>query len=156
MKNQKAIGLIKLIILAVIIIGVIIFIATNNKSNFKTTIEWGSKPSNEYFELLATAFDSKLLGTTNGTLSLASFNTLGRDVKKANGKWFKNSNVSFWSQVLYEDNNEMVTLTDGEHVAIFSFEEGVSGVSYYFVDEELLTRMGYNMNEFKGCRITIK
>ena len=50
----------------------------------------------------------------------------------------------------------MVTLTDGEHVAIFSFEEGVSGVSYYFVDEELLTRMGYNMNEFKGCRITIK
>jgi len=155
-KNEKGISLITLIIIAVIIIGVIIFIATNNKTNFKTNIEWGYTPSDEYFELLATAFDGKLLGNKEGTLSLESFNTLGRDVKKANGKWFKNSKVSFWSQVLYEDNNEMVTLTDGEHVAIFSFEEGVSGVAYYFVDEELLMRMGYNMNEFKGCRITIK
>lgn len=156
MKSQKGISLIKLIIIAVIIVGVIIFIATKNKTNFRTTIEWGYTPSNEYFELLATAFDSKLLGSNEGTLSLESFNTLGRDVKKANGKWFKNSNVSFWSQVLYEDNNEMVTLTDGEHVAIFSFKDGVSGISYYFVDEELLMRMGYNINEFKGCKITIK
>lgn len=156
MKNQKGISLITLIILVVIIIGVIIFIVSNNQGKTMTKIEWGYTPSDEYYELLATAFDSRLLGSKEGTLSLASFNTLGKDVKKAGGKWFKKSNVNFWSQVVYEDNNEMVTLTDGEHVAIFNFTNGISGVSYYFADEELLTRMGYNINEFKGCKITIK
>lgn len=45
MRNQKGITLIKLIIIAVVIIGVIIFIVANNQGNVTTDIESGYMPS---------------------------------------------------------------------------------------------------------------
>ena len=92
MRNEKGITVIKLIIIAIIIIGVIIFIIANNQGNVMTDIEWGYMPSPEYYELRLAITTSETLGSGTGTLSLESFNTLGKDVKNANGKWFKNSN----------------------------------------------------------------
>ncbi len=156
MKNQKKISLKKLILIAVIIIGVIIFITTNNKTNLKTNIEWGSKPSNEYFELLRIVLDSKLLKSEEGTLSLSSFNTLGKDVKKAGGKWFDSSIYDFWAQTLYKDNYEIVTLTNGWQIAIFMYKDGIDYVTYYFMSKEELRKNGYDIIDFIGCKVTIK
>jgi len=157
MKNQKGISLIKLIIFAVIIIGVIVFIVANNQGNVMTDIEWGYMPSPEYYELRLAATTSETLGSGKGTLSLASFNTLGKDVKKANGKWFKNSNVNFRALILDDETGEMVTLTDGKHVAVFMFEEGNNYVEYVFADEDFLETIGMsNYNLLGGYKITIK
>lgn len=157
MKNQKGITLITLIILAVIIIGIIIFIVANSQGNVMTDIEWGAMPSPEYYELRLAATTSETLGSGKGKLSLASFNTLGKDVKKANGRWFKNSNGNFRTLILDDENGEMVTLTDGEHVAIFSFDNGANSVSYSFFDEGLLKDYKLtDMNLLGGYKITIK
>lgn len=154
MKNQKGITLIKLIIIAIIIIGVIIFIVANNQGNVMAEIEWGYMPSPEYYELRLAAATSAVYG--NGSLSLASFNSLGKDVKKANGRWFKKSNVNFRARIL-DSTDEMVTLTDGEYVAIFMFNDGDNYVKYVFADEEyleLLNMTKYNL--LSGYKITIK
>ena len=155
MKNQKGISLITLIIFIAIIIGVIIFIIANNQGNVMTDIEWGYMPSTEYYELRLAVTTSETLG--NGTLSLASFNTLGKDVKKANGKWFKKSNVNFRGKILDSDTGEMVTLTDGENVAIFMFDNGNNYVDYVFADEDYLEFLGMTQyNLLSGYKITIK
>ena len=157
MKNEIGITLIKLILIAVIIIGVIIFIVANNQYNIVADIEWGSKPSDEYYELLAASFDGKLLGNGTGTLSKESFDKLGKDVKKANGKWFKRSDSNFMSKVLYDDDVEMVTLTDGENVAIFRFRNGDNSVSYNFLDEEWLKIYNLtDLNLLEGYKIAIE
>lgn len=157
MKNQKGIGLIKLIIIAVIIIGVIIFIIKNSQGNVMTDIKWGYMPSSEYYELRLAATTSEVYGSGKGTLSLSSFNTLGRDVKKANGRWFKNSNVNFKTRILDADNTESVTLTDGEHVAMFRFKDGENFVHYYFYDKNDLKSFGLEkFNLLEGYKITIK
>ncbi len=156
MKNQKGIGLIKLVIIIAVVIGVIIFIVRNTQGKTMTDIEWGYMPSSEYYELRLAATTSEISNGT-GILSLESFNTLGRDVKKANGKWFKNSNVNFKTKILDEGNTETVTLTDGEHVAIFRFENGDNVVSYKFWNKDDIK--AFRMEEFNllgGYRITIK
>ncbi len=156
MKNEKGITLMKLIIIAIIIIVVIIFIVANNQGNVMTDIEWGYMPSPEYYELRLAATTSEISNGT-GTLSLASFNTLGKDVKDANGKWFKNSNVNFRALILDGDTGEMTTLTDGEHVAVFMFEEGNDYVDYVFADEEFLETLGMSdYNLLGGYKITIE
>ena len=155
MKNQKGISLITLIILIAIIVGVIIFIIANNQGNVMTDIEWGYMPSTEYYELRLAVTTSETIG--NGTLSLASFNTLGKDVKKANGRWFKKSNVNFCGKILDSDTGEMVTLTDGENVAIFMFDNGNNYVDYVFADEDYLEFLGMTQyNLLSGYKIIIK
>lgn len=144
-----------LIILAVIVIGVIIFIV-GSQNGGAVKIEWGSKPSNEYFELLNIVFESKLLKRDEGTLSLSSFNTLGKDVKKAGGKWFNSSIYDFWAQTLYKDNYEIVTLTNGWQIAIFMYKDGIDYVTYYFMTKEELMKNGYDIIDFICCEVTIK
>lgn len=157
MKSQKGISLITLIlIIAIIVIG-IIFIVGNNQGKEKTDIEWGYMPSTEYYELRLAATTSEVYGSGKGTLSMKSFNTLGRDVKNAGGKWFKNSNVNFKSFIIDDSSSEGVTLTDGENVAIFVFQDGSNKVNYCFLNKEQLK--DYDLTEFNllgGYRITIK
>lgn len=155
MKSQKGISLITLIILVVVIFFIVVFIIAGNHSKKETYIEWGYMPSSEYYELRLAATTSEVSNGT-GTLKLESFNTLGREVKKAKGQWFKNSNVNFKTKILDAYGTESVTLTDGEHVAIFRFKDGENFVHYYFYDENDLQ---YNLKEFnllQGYRITIK
>lgn len=157
MKNQKGISLITLILIIVIIIGVIIFIVANNQGKTMTDIEWGYMPSSEYYELRLAATTSEVSGAGSGTLSLASFNTLGKDVKNAGGKWFKNSNVNFKTKILDADDTETVTLTDGEHVAIFRFKNGDNFVSYKFWDKDDIKAVEMEkFNLLNGYKITIK
>ena len=143
MKNNKGISLIKLIliVIAIIIIG-IIFIDVKNQV---VEIKWGYMPSTEYYELKLAATTSEVYGAGKGTLSLASFNTLGRDVKNAGGKWFKDSSVNFRAAIEQLDGGELITLTDGEHTAIFAFTDGDNCVYYTFSNEE-----------HTGYRITIR
>ena len=144
MKNKKGITLIKLIIIAVVIIGVIIFIV-GSQNGGAVKIEWGYMPSTEYYELILAATKSEIYGSGAGTLSLASFNTLGRDIKNAGGKWFKNSNVNFKASVEELEDGEVTTLSDGEHTATFVFTNGDNYVYYLFSNKN-----------HKGYRITIK
>ena len=130
MKNQKGIALIYLILIIAIIIGVIIFIVLNNQGKVTTNINWGNFSSVEYYELRLAATTSEVNGYGSGTLSLASFNTLGRDVKKAGGKWFKDSSLNFSSFILDDDSGEGVSLTDGEHVVVFIRAKGNDYVGY--------------------------
>lgn len=142
MRNEKGISLIPLIIIIAIVVG-IIFIFNSSKSS--TEIKWGYMPSTEYYELRLAATTSEVNGSGKGTLSLASFNTLGKDVKKAKGKWFKNSNVNFKASVLDKDNMEITTLSDGEYTATFSFDNSSDYVYYTFKKED-----------HTGYKITIK
>lgn len=120
-------------------------------------IEWGYMPSSEYYELRLAATTSEVSGTGSGTLSLTSFNTLGKDVKKAGGKWFKNSNVNFKTKILDADDTESVTLTDGEHVAIFRFKDGDNFVRYTFWDKDDIKDVEMEkFNLLNGYKITIK
>lgn len=51
----------------------------------------------------------------------------------------------------------MVTLTDGEHVAIFMFNDGNDYVDYTFAYEDFLETLRMsNYNLLGGYRITIK
>lgn len=167
MRNQKGISLITLIIIIAIVVIGIIFISANNSSNNSSNnsgnnqgnriavINWGAMPSTEFYELKLAATQSEVYGAGKGTFSLASFNTLGRDVKNAGGKWFKDSSVNFRARVL--DNGNSITLTDGEHVAAFMYTEGKDTVDYFFADEDFLEEM--NMAEdnlLGGYKITIK
>ena len=102
-------------------------------------------PSTEYYELILAATKSEIYGSGAGTLSLASFNTLGRDIKNAGGKWFKNSNVNFKASVEELEDGEVTTLSDGEHTATFVFTNGDNYVYYLFSNKN-----------HKGYRITIK
>ena len=157
MKSERGITLIKLLIIAIIIIAVIIFIVANSQGNSMVNIEWGYMPSSEYYELRLAATTSETLGSGTGTLPLESFNTLGKDVKKAGGKWFKKSNVNFRALILDDDTGEMVTLTDGEHVAVFIFNDGNDYVDYTFADEDFLETLGMSdYNLLGGYKITIE
>lgn len=155
MKNQKGISLIALIIFIIAIFFIVIVFIALNHSQKETYIEWGYIPSSEYYELRLAATTSEVANGT-GTLSQESFNTLGRDVKKAKGKWFKNSNVNFKTKILDADSTESVTLTDGEHVALFRFKNGEDFVHYYFYDEDDLQYSLKEYNLLQGYRITIK
>ncbi len=120
-------------------------------------IEWGYMPSSEYYELRLAATTSEVSGAGSGTLSLESFNTLGKDVKKAGGKWFKNSNVNFKTKILDADDTESVTLTDGEHVAVFRFKDGDNFVRYTFWDKDDIKDVEMEkFNLLNGYKITIK
>lgn len=143
MRSEKGITLTKLIIIVGIAIVGIILISNSSKSS--TKIEWGYMPSSEYYELRLAATTSEVSGSGTGTLSQASFNTLGKDVKKAKGKWFKNSNVNFKASVLDNGNTEITTLSDGEHTATFTFDNSSNYVYYTFKSED-----------HTGYRITIK
>lgn len=156
MRNQNGISLITLIIIIAIVIGAIVFFIVNSQGSTSAKIEWGSKPSNEYFELLSIVFDSKLLKSEEGTLSLSSFNALGEDVKKAGGKWFDSSIYDFWAQTLYKDNYEIVTLTNGWQIAIFMYKDGIDYVTYYFMSKEELMKNGYDIIDFIGCKVIIE
>ena len=161
MKNEKGISLIMFIILAIIIV-VIIFIIANSQGKSMVNIEWGYMASLEYYELRVAATTSAAYGYGSGTLSKSSFNTLGKDVKNAGGKWFKNSDVSFKTQILDDASGEGVTLTDGEHVAIFLFVDGNDYVFYMFLDEEevknstVLDEYLKGKNLLSGYKITIE
>lgn len=140
------------------IIGIILIVSnTNNSSKAITKIEWDYMPSTEYYELRLAALTSEAYGAGSGTLSIASFNTLGKDVKNAGGKWFKNSNVNFKTKILDEDSLEAVSLTDGEYAALFLFDNQANYVLYAFGDEEFFNSMGIShYNLLSGYRITIK
>lgn len=156
MKNQKGISLIALIFIVILIFFIVVFIIASNHSSNTTDIEWGYMPSSEYYELRLAATTSEVSNGT-GTLKIESFNTLGRDVKKAKGIWFKNSNVNFKTKILDADGTESVTLTDGEHVAIFRFKSGDNVVSYKFFDKDDLKAYGLEkFNLLEGYRIVIK
>lgn len=143
MKSEKGITLVKLIfIVGIIIVGIILI---SNSSKSSTKIEWGYIPSPEYYELRLAATTSELYGAGSGTLSQASFNTLGKDIKKAKGKWFKDSNINFKASVLDNGNTEITTLSDGEHTATFTFDYSSNYVYYTFKNED-----------HAGYRITIK
>lgn len=157
MKNNKGISLITfIIIIAIIIVAIVIF--ASNKGKSMVNIEWGYMPSSEYYELRLAATTSEVSGAGKGTLSQASFNTLGKDVKNAGGKWFKNSNVNFRSFIIDDSSGEGVSLTDGEHVAIFILETGNDYVGYMFLDKNQVQK--YNemtgKNLLEGYKITIK
>lgn len=156
MKNQKGIALKTLIIIVAVVIAGIFFIAKNNVGKVMTDIEWGAMPPSEYYELRLAATTSEVANGT-GTLSLASFNTLGREVKKAKGLWFKNNNVNFKARIWDVDDTESVTLTDGEHVAIFRFKSGDNVVSYNFYDKDDIKHLGLEeFNLLGGYKIIIK
>lgn len=143
MKNQKGISVITLIIIVVIVIGIIMLVFVKNQGKEKTNIKWGYMPSSEYYELNLAATTSEVYGS--GTLSLKSFNTLGRDVKKAKGKWFKNSNVNFRAKSEKIGSYDIITLTDGENTATFKFDNISDYVEYTF-----------KKGSASGYRITIK
>lgn len=134
MKNQKGISLIKLIIIVGIVIVGIILIFCSDKSS--TKIKWGYIASSEYYELRLAATTSEAFGNGKGTLLQTSFNTLGKDIKKAKGKWFKNSNVNFKASILDTGNTEITTLSDGEHTATFTFDNSSNYVYYTFKSED--------------------
>lgn len=144
MKKENGISIIMLAIIVVIIIFGIICIIANNQGGGTVKIKWGYVPSSEYYELRLAATTSEVVNGT-GTLSLSSFNTLGKDIKKARGKWFKNSNVNFKASVSDANGKEITTLTDGTHTATFTFDN-VSNYVYYTFTNEAHT----------GYRITIK
>jgi len=144
MKNNKGISLIKLIIIVAIII-IAIFIFANNQGKSKVNLQWGAMPSTEYYELKLAATTSEVYGAGSGTLSQASFNTLGRDVKNAGGKWFKDSNVNFKASVFESGGVEIITLTDGKHTASFTAMQSLDYVIYTFTTEDHI-----------GYKITIK
>lgn len=144
LKNQKGISIITLIIIVVIVIGAIVIFA-NNQGKTNVEIEWGYMPSTEYYELRVAVAQSELYGAGKGTLSQTSFNTLGRDVKKAGGKWFKNNNVNFKASTSDLEGIEITTLSDGEHTATFKFKTDSNYVSY-----------SYTNDDHKGYKITIK
>ena len=160
LRNQKDITLIMFIVIIGIIIGMIIFIA--NQGNTMANIEWGYMPSAEYNELRSAAAKSELYGNGAGTLSLESFYTLSKDVKKANGQWFKNSDVDFKTLIIDYESKEGVTLTDGKHVAIFIFVDGYDYVFYMFLDKEQIKNSNVldeylkNKSLLSGYKITIK
>lgn len=143
MKNQKGISLITLILIVIIaVIAIIIVVSSFGKK--KVNLEWGAMPSTEYYELKLAATTSEVYSGA-GTLSLASFNTLGRDVKKAGGKWFKDSDVNFRASVFESGGVEIVTLTDGKHTATFTAMQSLDYVIYTFEKEN-----------HTGYKITIK
>lgn len=157
MKNEKGISLIKIIIIvAIVIIAIVIF--ASNQGKVTTNIKWDDIPSVEYYELRLAATKSEVSGYGSGTLSQASFNTLGKAVKKAGGKWFKDSNINFSSFILDDDSGEGVSLTDGEHVAVFIRTNGNDDVGYMFLETEqqlnYYNKTGKNL--LKSYRITIK
>ncbi len=160
MKSEKGISLIKIIIFAIIIV-VILCIIANSQGKSMVNIEWGYTPSTEYYELRLAATESEVYGYGSGTLSKSSFNSLGEDIKKANGKWFKNSDVNFKTLILDDASGEGVTLTDGEHVAIFLFVDGNDYVFYMFLDKEeaknnsVIKKLNKE-NLFGGYKITIE
>ena len=158
MENQKGIALIYLILIIVIIIGAIIFIITNNQGKVTTNIKWDTIPSVEYYELRLAATQSEVSGNGIGKLSKTSFNTLGKAVKKANGKWFKNSNTKFSSFILDDESGEGVSLTDGKHVAVFIHVNNNDYVGYMFLETEQQLKY-YNKtgkNLLSGYTITIE
>ena len=143
MKNDKGITIITLIIIiAIVVVAIVIFFSNQGKT--KVNLEWGAMPSTEYYELKLAATTSEVYSGA-GTLSLASFNTLGRDVKNAGGKWFKNSNVNFKASVFESGGVEIVTLTDGKHTATFTAMQNLDYVIYTFTNED-----------HTGYKITIK
>lgn len=143
MKNEKGISIITLIIIiAIIVVAIVIFLSSQGKD--KVNLEWGAMPSTEYYELKLAATTSEVANGA-GTLSLASFNTLGRDVKNAGGKWFKDSNVNFKASVFESGGVEIVTLTDGKHTASFTVMQNLDYVIYTFTNED-----------HTGYKITIK
>lgn len=144
MKDQKGISLITLIIIVIIAV-IAIFIVASNFSKTKVNLQWGAMPSTEYYELKLAATTSEVYGGGTGTLSLASFNTLGRDVKNAGGKWFKDSNVNFKASVFESGGVEIITLTDGKHTASFTSMQSLDYVIYTFKKEN-----------HTGYKITIK
>lgn len=157
MKKQNGISLITLIIIIAIVFIGIIFIIASNQNGGIVEIKWGYMPSSEYYELRLAATTSEVSGAGSGTLSQASFNTLGKDVKNAGGKWFKNSNVNFKTKILDADDTETVTLTDGEHVAIFRFKNGDNFVSYKFWNKDDIKAVEMEkFNLLNGYKITIK
>ena len=132
MKNQKEIGLIALIIIIIMVVAGIMLIFNGGK--YSTKIKWGYIPSSEYYELRLAATTSELSNGT-GTLSQSSFNSLGKDIKKAGGKWFKDSNVNFKASATDEGSTEITTLSDGENTATFIFDNVSDYVSYTFEKE---------------------
>ena len=143
MKNDKGITIITLIIIiAIVVVAIVIFFSNQGKT--KGNLEWGAMPSTEYYELKLAATTSEVYSGA-GTLSLASFNTLGRDVKNAGGKWFKDSNVNFKASVFESGGVEIVTLTDGKHTATFTAMQNLDYVIYTFTNED-----------HTGYKITIK
>ncbi len=85
-KIKNGISLIKLIIIIVAIILVIAFIIASNQGKVTTNIDWDDIPSVEYYELRLASTTSEVNGYGSGTLSQASFNTLGKAVKKERKK----------------------------------------------------------------------
>jgi type II secretory pathway pseudopilin PulG len=134
MKNERGITLIKLIIIIVLVV-IAIFIVVSNLGKSKVNLQWGAMPSTEYYELKLAAITSEASNGT-GTLSLESFNTLGRDVKDAGGKWFKDSNVNFKASVFESGGVEIITLTDGKHTASFTSMQSLDYVIYTFTNED--------------------
>lgn len=128
--------------MAIVIIAIVIF-ASNGKT--KVNLQWGAMPSTEYYELKLAATTSEVSGAGSGTLSLASFNTLGKDVKNAGGKWFKDTNVNFKASVFESGGVEVITLTDGKHTASFTSMQNLDYVIYTFTNED-----------HTGYKITIK
>ena len=139
MKNSKGIALIKVVLLTFLIIGIIYFFVSRF---FPKEIKWGYMPPSEYYELCRAIAESALYDTNSllygksvgeeGEISLASFNTLGRYVKRANGRWFSRSDVNFRGSVEHNGLIEEVSITDGEHIAIFSFVKGSDYVTYTY------------------------
>ena len=143
MKNDKGITIITLIIIiAIVVVAIVIFFSNQGKT--KVNLEWGAMPSTEYYELKLAATTSEVYSGA-GTLSVASFKTLGRDVKNAGGKWFKDSNVNFKASVFESGGVEIVTLTDGKHTATFTAMQNLDYVIYTFTNED-----------HTGYKITIK
>ena len=134
MKNERGITLIKLIIIIVLVV-IAIFIVVSNLGKSKVNLQWGAMPSTEYYELKLAAITSEASNGT-GTLSLERFNTLGRDVKDAGGKWFKDSNVNFKASVFESGGVEIITLTDGKHTASFTSMQSLDYVIYTFTNED--------------------
>lgn len=161
MQKEKGITLIKLVLIIIGIIIVIYILGVKLLPKTMITIKWDDIPSVEYYELRLAATTSEVNGYGSGTLSLASFNTLGKAVKKAKGKWFKDSNVNFSTFILDDNSGEGVSLTDGEHVAIFIFIDDNDYVSYMFLDKnnddnkKFIDKI-FDKDLFGGYRITIK
>lgn len=157
MKNQKGISLITLIILITIIAGVIIFIIANNQGNTRTFIEWEIPFPSAYYELRLAATKSEVYRDVEGVLSSTSFESLGKDIKKSKGKWFKNNNSNFKAVVLDTENTEQTILTNGEYVAIFQFFIEKDYVFYVFCHKDNLEAYGYpNYNKFDFYTIKIE
>lgn len=147
-RNQKGIGLTKIIIIIalIVVIGIII-ISLNSKPGYEMDVK--NKEALAYARLRQAIATSRVDGT--GTLSSEDYNILGKMVKNADSgnQWFSQTGrVALYGNTGDRDGYEVTWVSDGTYCAIF-----------YVKNEEhiyYLTNYSFNVDDVKGYTIFVE